>query len=384
MHINRCICSVNFLFLGLQNQVSMKKTIFVLLTLCCLAQTWAQKSDIDKGIYASIQTNKGEIFLELYPEKAPLTVANFVGLAEGNLKVFDSIKHKEPYYDSVVFHRVISDFMIQGGDPTGTGSGGPGYQFWDEADNGLKHEKGVISMANAGPHTNGSQFFITHVATPHLNGKHTVFGKVLEGQDVVNKIEQNDSIQRMEIIRKGLKYKLFYNPSRKFKKAYEARTKVVEKQRLKKEKQEAQDKVRLIEAKEKSKEDYKSYFFDLIKEIDPDVKQTESGLVYKVTKEGGDTLAEPGDKVSVHYVGKKLYGDKFDASRDRGKPLEFKYQVQRLIKGFDEGIALVGEGGEVTVYIPYFLGYGKRGKRPQIPPYADLIFEIELLSVEKK
>jgi len=362
----------------------MKKIIFILLSFFFMAHSWAQKGDLDKGIYASMETDKGEIFLELYPEKAPLTVANFVGLAEGNLKVFDSIKHKEPYYDGVVFHRVISDFMIQGGDPTGKGSGGPGYQFWDEADNGLKHEKGVISMANAGPHTNGSQFFITHVATPHLNGKHTVFGKVLEGQEVVDQIEENDTIQTVEIIRKGLKYSLFYNPSRRFRKAYESRAKVVEKQRLKEEKRKAQDKVRLIEAKEQSPEDYKTYFFDLIKEMDPDVLQTESGLVYKVTSEGGGKMAKPGDKVSVHYVGKRLYGDKFDASRDRGKPLEFKYQVQRLIKGFDEGVGLVGEGGEITVYIPYYLGYGKRGKRPQIPPYADLIFEIELLSVEKK
>ena len=144
--------------------------------------------DVDKNIHAIIQTTRGNIELELYPQYAPLTVNNFVFLA------------RQGFYDGVTFHRVISNFVIQGGDPTGTGRGGPGYQFADEVkDNPLKHEKGVISMANAGPNTNGSQFFITHSPQPHLNGKHTVFGKVINGQDVVDAIHQGDVITKVVI-----------------------------------------------------------------------------------------------------------------------------------------------------------------------------------------
>jgi peptidyl-prolyl cis-trans isomerase B (cyclophilin B) len=148
----------------------------------------AMKIDVKKKYTATIETNKGNIELELYPQHAPKTVNNFVFLAG------------EGFYDSVTFHRVISNFMIQGGDPTGTGRGGPGYNFEDETKgNPLKHDTGVISMANAGPNTNGSQFFITHSPQPHLNGHHTVFGKVVKGQDVVNAISQGDQILKVEI-----------------------------------------------------------------------------------------------------------------------------------------------------------------------------------------
>ncbi|MEX1190371.1 MAG: peptidylprolyl isomerase [Brumimicrobium sp.] len=356
--------------------------LFILISSSFLAQPEDLK--LEKGLYVEMITNKGTIFLELYPEKAPLTVANFVGLAQGNLKVFDSIKHDEPYFDSIKFHRVIADFMVQGGDPTGTGSGGPGYKFYDEADNGLKHEKGSLSMANAGPNTNGSQFFITHVATPHLNNKHTVFGKVIRGQDVVDKIQQNDLMLDVNIIEKGLKYKWFYNPSKTFKKEYK---KLKDKEIEKKEKMaklEAQEKVRLIEAKAKSKEEYKEYFYDLIKQDHPEAIQTESGLVYVIKEEGEGESPVKGDKVSLHYTGKHLYGDKFDSSLDRGQPLEFDYQVMGLIKGFDEGVGLSKKGTEIELFIPYFLAYGKNGKQPTIPPYADLIFDIELLDITPK
>jgi len=143
--------------------------------------------DTDKNYKISMKTTKGEIVLELYPEHAPKTVNNFVFLSN------------QGYYDGISFHRVISDFMIQGGDPTGSGSGGPGYKFGDEfAGNPLTHEC-VISMANAGPNTNGSQFFITHSPQPHLNGKHTVFGKVITGQDVVDKIQQGDKMEKVTV-----------------------------------------------------------------------------------------------------------------------------------------------------------------------------------------
>lgn len=146
------------------------------------------KIDASKNYMAEIETNRGSIELELFPNHAPKTVNNFVFLAQ------------QGFYDGVLFHRVISNFMIQGGDPTGTGAGGPGYSFEDEvADNPLTHETGVISMANAGPNTNGSQFFITHSPQPHLNGKHTVFGRVVGSQDVVDSIRQGDKMEQVKI-----------------------------------------------------------------------------------------------------------------------------------------------------------------------------------------
>ena len=168
-----------------------------------------ENTDLGEGLFAEINTTKGRITCRLENEKAPLTVANFVALAKGEQKN-TSKPNGRPYYDGIVFHRVIANFMVQCGDPTGTGSGGPGYVFPDEFDASLKHgTPGVLSMANAGPGTNGSQFFITHTATPWLDGKHTVFGRVIHGQDVVDAIQQGDAIQTLKIIANGAAAKGF-------------------------------------------------------------------------------------------------------------------------------------------------------------------------------
>lgn len=341
---------------------------------------------LEKGIYANIKTTKGDILLKLEPEKAPLTVANFVGLAEGNFKPFDTVKHKKPFYNDIVFHRVVKDFVIQAGDPTGKGNGGPGYRFFDETNNGIPHDgPGILSMANAGLNTNGSQFFITHVATPHLNGKHTVFGKVLEGQDVVDNIQERvDSILTVEIIKKGLGYKWFYNPTKIFRKNYKKIEEHLQKREEAISKLEAQNKVRLVEAKARTKDEYKEYFYEIVKEEYPKAQQTETGLVYLVEDNGKDVPPIKGDKVTMHYEASLVYGQKFDSSRDRQAPFEVEYQVSNVIPGFNEGVGLAPNGSKVKLFIPYFLGYGENGRPPRIPPYADLIFDIEILDIKAK
>lgn len=185
------------------------KMLFNLLLISMMTFSCTAQDKLQDGLYAKITTSKGSILVKLEFEKAPLTVANFVGLAEG--KIPNNAKAEGiPYFDGITFHRVVPDFVIQGGDPSGTGRGGPGYSFKDEFDPSLKHNRaGTLSMANAGPATNGSQFFITHRDTPHLDGKHSVFGYVLEGQNVVNLIQQGDVIDKMEIIRKGKAAKAF-------------------------------------------------------------------------------------------------------------------------------------------------------------------------------
>jgi cyclophilin family peptidyl-prolyl cis-trans isomerase len=190
----------------------MKKILSVLLLLLITFSVSSKdkKPKLEKGLYAEMTTTKGVILLKLEFEKVPMTVANFVALSEGKMKN-TAKKEGKPFYDSIKFHRVIPNFMIQAGDPMGNGMGGPGYKFKDEIVPELKHTgPGILSMANAGPGTNGSQFFITHVATPWLDGKHTVFGHVVSGQDVVNAIQQGDMIIKVKIIRKG-------KPAKKFK-----------------------------------------------------------------------------------------------------------------------------------------------------------------------
>ena len=262
---------------------------------------------MSEGIFARFNTSKGEIVAELFHKRTPLTVANFVGLAEG--KIENKAKAAgEPYYNGLKFHRVINDFMVQGGDPQGTGSGGPGYNFQDEFDSSLKHDTpGILSMANAGPGTNGSQFFITHVPTAWLDGKHSVFGKVVEGMDVVNSIKQNDVIETLTIERKGADAEAFDAPA------------VFKNFMGKKEEMAASAKKQAMAA---------------VEEASAGFEKTASDLRFKITEKGGGVKAENGKNVAVHYKGMLMDGTVFDDSSRRGSPISFKLGEGRVIPGW--------------------------------------------------
>ena len=323
----------------------------------------AQDTTLKDGLYAKIITDKGDIRLTLHYQKTPLTVINFVSLAEGTKALGGAEKATGiPFYDGLKFHRVINDFMIQGGCPLGTGTGGPGYQFPDEIVPSLKHNSpGVLSMANAGPNTNGSQFFITHVATPHLDGKHTVFGKVVEGQDAVNSIKQNDVIKKIEIIRVGEDAKNFQSDEAAF-------AKIINE---------------LDEQKNKAAKEQQEKVEGKIAEKWPGATKTSSGLRYIVKKEGEVDGASPapGTTVVAHYNGVLLEnGWKFDSSYDRGEPLKFQVGMGRVIPGWDEAILTMKKGEKRTLIIPPELAYGSRGAGGVIPPDAWLVFDVELVN----
>ncbi len=343
------------------------KSIKYIIAILIMSAHLQVSSQTEDGLYARFTTTRGSILVKLYYEKAPMTVCNFVGLAEGKIK--NSAKAAGvPYYDNLKFHRVISrangdqqDFMIQGGDPMGTGQGGPGYSFPDEIDATLKHDgPGILSMANAGPGTNGSQFFITHVATPWLDGKHTVFGKVVDGQTVVNATLVNDSLKKVEIIRVGEKAKKFDASQSAFDKYLADFSK----------KQEEAAKAEALAAETWVKQNF------------PNAKKTSSGLYYVQTHSGNGVKAEAGKNVKVHYAGRLTDGTEFDNSFKRGEPIAFTLGVGRVIKGWDEGVALMKVGDKFTFIIPYHLGYGEGGYPGAIPPRAMLVFETELMSVE--
>ncbi len=307
------------------------------------------------GLYAKFNTTKGEILINLEYKKTPGTVGNFVGLAEGNIEN-QAVSQGKPYYNGLKFHRVIADFMIQGGDPQGTGAGGPGYQFDDEIHPDLKHDgPGVLSMANAGPGTNGSQFFITHVETSWLDGKHTVFGKVVEGQDVVNTVAQGDVIDTVEIIRVGTDAKKF-NAVETFRSFNGAKAE------------------REVAAKKKAEE--------LLEELAAGFDKTDSGLHYKIFQNGDGANAEKGKTVSVHYKGSLTDGTVFDSSYKRNQPIDFPLGMGHVIPGWDEGIALLKVGDKARFVIPPYLGYGETGAGGVIPPNATLIFDVELVDVK--
>lgn len=307
------------------------------------------------GIYAKFNTKKGDIIVKLTYDKTPGTVGNFVALAEGDLE--NSVKPQgKPYYDGLKFHRVIPDFMIQGGCPLGTGTGDGGYKFDDEFHLDLKHSgPGVLSMANAGPGTNGTQFFITHVATPWLDNKHTVFGHVVSGQEVVDAISQGDIINSLEIIRVGDKAEK-WNAVEAFRTFEGSRAK------------------RLAEEK-------KNRAAELDK-IAAGFEETNSGLRYKIIQKGKGSKAEKGKTVSVHYEGSLINGQIFDSSYKRNEPISFKLGVGQVIQGWDEGISLLSVGEKARFVIPSNLGYGSAGAGGVIPPNATLVFDVELMGVK--
>ncbi|MGB1449136.1 MAG: peptidylprolyl isomerase [Flavobacteriaceae bacterium] len=356
----------------------MKKLSLLLITLTILVGCASQYPDLENGLYADIATNKGSIVVALAHDKTPITVANFVSLAEGeNEFVSDEFKGKK-YYEGIVFHRVIPDFMIQGGDPTASGSGGPGYRFEDEITDLTHSGPGILSMANAGPATNGSQFFITHKATPWLDGKHTVFGAVVSGQEVVDSIAQMDTIQKVTIIRKGSEAKRFDAP-----KIFADYFNGMEQRKAEQEEKVALGKLKTLEK------------FDIQK---AKAKSTASGLQYLITKKGEGAAVTSTYKAMTHYAvyfedGTLLETSMLETAEELGvvneqRKLANAYQPlpadvsdgAAMIEGFKEGLRLLNVGDEATLFLPYTMAYGEDGGRG-IPPKANLIFEIKIVEL---
>lgn len=343
----------------------MKKLYFItLIIIIMLMSACAQKED---GLYAVFETNMGSFTCELYYEKVPVTVGSFVGLAEGDLEFTDTESGrqvKKPFFEGLIFHRIIKDFMIQGGCPLGKGYGGPGYSFIDEIDPTLVHDsEGILSMANSGPNSNGSQFFITLGPTPHLDGKHAVFGKITEGMDVIKKIGEvktNDQdkpyedvyIKKISIVREGEDAKKFDAV-----KAFNSQAEVV---------------------KQKRKD-----FFAKIGVDESKIESTEAGLQYFVRNPGTGAVPAKGQSVVVHYIGYLEDGRIFDSSVARNQPFSFAVGTGNVIPGWDEAFLNMKEGEKRVLIIPHYLAYGERGYPGAIPPKATLIFDVELIEIEK-
>ncbi|HQV35593.1 MAG TPA: peptidylprolyl isomerase [Flavobacterium sp.] len=368
----------------------MKKIVFLFLSLTSLLLVSCGENydRLGDGIFGVIKTGKGEIIVSLEYNKTPITVANFILLAEGkNKHVTLESKKGAPFYDGLKFHRVEANFMIQGGDPNGDGTGGPGYNFMDEITD-LSHEgPGTLSMANAGPGTNGSQFFITHVETKFLDGRHTVFGKVKEGQEVVNAIVKDDVIESIIIVRNGEAAKKFDAV-----KVFDDRLKTEAENRKKMEAEEAIKKEAFL-AEFKEVIDTKLAFFETQKKA---AQKTASGLQYAIYEKGKGKKPANGSTVYVHYAGFFESGELFDSSKEDvskafGKfdqnradakaytPFPFQYGNKTgLIPGFLEGLEKLNFGDKAILFIPSQLGYGEAGAGGIIPPNSNLIFEIEL------
>lgn len=369
----------------------MKKvtSLFLFLTLTLtLASCQEQYPDLKNGVYAEFTTNKGVFVAKLYNEATPLTVANFVSLADGTNGMVDSTYKGKRYYDGLTFHRIIKDFMIQGGDPEGTGRGNPGYAFPDEIVDTLQfNRKGLLAMANSGPATNGSQFFITLKETPHLDGRHTIFGEIVKGQDIVDAIgvveteKPSDKpvqpviIEKLTIINKGnVKIPYFTEEMGRLEK-------------VKKEKEERINKV----AAEKTKE---------IESLRTKADSLPSGLKVYYNKKGEGAQPNQGDQVLINYAGYLTDGHLFDSNileiaekyevvdnmrKATGQympvPMEYSANAQ-LIPGFREALLTMKVGDKVTAFIPSHLAYGPRGIPGVIPPSSELVFELEMVGTK--
>lgn len=373
------------------------------LCLATVVSAQAQKGkDVKKadGIFATMETTKGTIVLELEYQKTPITVANFITLAEGTNSAVDAKYKGLHFFDGLKFHRVIADFMVQGGDPLGNGSGDPGYKFKDEITE-LKHDKGgILSMANSGPATNGSQFFITHKATPWLDGKHTVYGHVVDGMDVVNSIAQNDVITKVTIARNGAAAKkfdatatftdYFAGKAEEDKKVAESMAAAKKEQMLA---QEAMQKE--YDQKYGSVKTAKVAYFQKEQKT---ASKTESGLQYKLIHKAKGAATPNDTDVQINYAGYLADGSLFDSSfpevnKAYGKydearmqqngyaPFPFKKgQKGGLIPGFLEAANMMNVGDKLIAFIPAALGYGDKGAGNVIPPNSDIIFEIEMVA----
>ena len=367
-----------------------KKILFAFLVIASFYSCKEDHNNLPDGLYAKIETNKGDIVVQLDFEKAPITVANFVALAEGKNEFVtnENLKNK-PFFDGLKFHRVIKDFMIQTGDPLGTGSGDTGYKFKDEFSDLKFDDGGVLAMANNGPATNSSQFFITHLATPWLDGKHTIFGHVVEtGMDVVNKIEQDDYINKVTIIRNGEAAKKF-NAVKIFNDYFS----VESENQNKKAAIDAENKRIYAEKYKTVREEKIAYFADLKSKA----IKTPSGLQYVITNKSGGKKPANGANIFIHYAGFLEDGELFDSSIESVSKTFGKYDENRaaqngyqpipfqagkkdgMIPGFIEGLDQLSYGDKAVLFIPSRLGYGAAGAGGVIPPNANIIFEIELL-----
>ena len=311
-------------------------------------------ASLDDGIYAHIQTNKGEITVELAYKKAPLTVTNFIALAEGTKQNNKGLG--TPYYDGLSFHRVIDQFMIQGGDPNGDGTGGPGYMFADEFSDLIHDGPGVLSMANSGPNTNGSQFFITHVPTPWLDGKHSVFGSVVKGMDVVNAIVQGDTIEMVKIERIGDEANEFIANEDSFNalvlKANEA----------------------IIAQQELRLQNFESYVVSNF----PGAIQDELGYFTTITKKGNGSFASMGQIVTVDIA---LSANTGEVMRPPGSPIPFPLGTGEIISIIETNVQKMTIGEERTAIATYESVFGN-APSGNIPQDAFLIFDLVLISAE--
>lgn len=368
----------------------MKKLAFLFLFLTLAFASCQEKyPDLKDGVYAEFVTNKGTFVAKLKNESAPLTVSNFVALAEGTNGMVDSLYKGKRFYDGLTFHRVIKDFMIQGGDPKGDGSGSPGYAFPDEITDTIRfNKKGLLAMANSGPGTNGSQFFITLKETPWLDGRHTVFGEIVKGQEVVDSIGMMETekpgdkpkqpviIEKVNIINKGdVKVPYFTEEMGK----------------LEKEKKEKESRVNTVASTQAAE----------LNALRLKADSLPSGVKIYFNEKGAGPQPKEGDKILMNYAGYLADGHMFDSNilsnaekfemvdemrkaAEQYTPVPTDYSSEaQLIPGFREGLLQMKVGDKATIFIPAHLAYGKRGIPGVIPPDSELIFQLEIVDIAK-